>query len=163
MQGESTVTVTIPAGVHTGNYLTVAGSGHAGRRGGPAGDAIVVVEEQEHEHFERHEDDVYTDIVVDFPTATLGGEVEVPTLEGSSMLKIEPGTQPGTNLRMKDKGIPHLNARGKGDQIVQFNVYIPSSLTSEEKKVIKGFKDSKNFDPKNADKGFFSKMKEAFS
>ena len=162
-QEESTVTVTIPAGVHTGNYLTVTGSGNAGRRGGRAGDAIVVVEEQEHEYFERHDDDVYTDVVVDFPTAAMGGEVEINTLEGASVLKIDAGTQPGTNLRMKDKGIPHLNARGKGDQIVRFNVYIPESLSSDEKKILKGLSGSKNFDPKNVNTGFFSKVKEAFS
>ena len=160
--GESTVKVTIPAGVRTGNYLSVTGKGHAGRRGGPAGDAVVVVEEIEHEHFEREEDDVFTHVVVDFPTAALGGEVEVPTLEGTSILKIDSGTQPGTNLRMKGKGIPHLNSKGKGDQIVRFNVFVPTNLSSEEKKLLKGLAGTKHFTP-SEDKGFFSRMKEAFS
>ena len=163
LAGESTVKVTIPAGVRTGNYLTVTGKGHAGRRGGPAGDAIVVVEELEHEDFEREEDDVYTDITVDFPTAALGGEVEVPTLEGSAMLKIDAGTQPGSNLRMKGKGIPHLNAKGRGDQIVRFNVYVPTTLSADEKKKLKELAESKHFTPTDKGKGFFSRMKEAFS
>lgn len=165
IEGESNVKVTIPAGVHTGNYLTVTGKGHAGRRGGPSGDAMVVVEELEHELFERQDDDVYTDVVVDFPTAALGGDIEVPTLEGTSVLTIEPGTQPGSLLRMKGKGIPHLNARGKGDQIVRFNVFVPTSLNSQEKKALKELSDSKHFTPpaKRERRAFFERVKEAFS
>jgi molecular chaperone DnaJ len=126
---------------------------------------MVVVEELEHELFERQDDDVYTDVVVDFPTAALGGDIEVPTLEGTSVLTIEPGTQPGSLLRMKGKGIPHLNARGKGDQIVRFNVYVPTSLNSQEKKALKELSDSKHFTPpdKRERRPFFERVKEAFS
>jgi len=163
VKGESTVKVTIPAGVRTGNYLTVNGKGHAGRRGGQSGDAVVVIEELEHEHFEREEDDVYTDLVVDFATAALGGEVEVPTLEGSSMLKIDAGTQPGTLLRMKSKGIPHLHGKGRGDQIVRFNIHVPTHLSADEKKALKDLAKGKHFQPSDKRSGFFSKMREAFS
>ena len=163
--GESTVTVTIPKGVRTGNYLTVSEQGHAGRRGGPAGDAVVVIEELEHEHFQREDDDVYTDLVVDFPTAALGGEVEVPTLDGFSMITIKPGSQPGIVMKMKGKGIPHLNSRGSGDQLVRFNVFIPTSLSSDEKETVKSLAESKHFSPDDTSEksGFFSRVKEAFS
>jgi molecular chaperone DnaJ len=108
---------------------------------------------------------VYTDVVVDFPTAALGGDVEVPTLEGQSVLSIEPGTQPGSLLRMKGKGIPHLNARGKGDQIVRFNVHVPTSLNGQEKKLLKELAASKHFTPpaQREKRDFFERVKEAFS
>lgn len=165
VEGETTVKVTIPAGVHTGNYLTVTGKGHAGRRGGEAGDAIVVIEESEHDVFERDEDNVYIHLVVDFPTATLGGETTIQTLFGESVLKIEAGTQPGSVLRMKGKGIPHLNAKGSGDQLVRFNVFIPTKLSSKEKSVLNELKDSEHFAPKDqkAESHFFQRIKEAFS
>ena len=163
LKDESTVKVTIPAGVRTGNYLSVTGKGHAGRRGGPAGDAIVVIEEKEHELFDREEDDVYTDLVVDFATAALGGDVEVPTLEGTSVLNVDAGTQPGTLLRMKGKGIPHLHAKGRGDQFVRFSVHVPTSLSSEEKKSLRELSKGKHFQPGDKRSGLFSKMKEAFS
>ncbi len=163
LRGESTVKVTIPAGVHTGNYVSVSGKGHAGRRGGAAGDVIVVIEEVPHEAFSREDDDVTINLTVDFPTAALGGTVTVRTLEGSAEIKIEGGTQPGTVLRMKGKGIPHLQSKGRGDQLVHFNVYIPTSLSSAEKATIKELGSSKSFQPKEKASGFFSKVKEVFS
>lgn len=163
IRGESTIKVTIPAGVSTGNYVSVSGQGHAGRRGGSPGDVIVVIEELEHEVFTREDDDVFIDLTVDFPTAALGGTVTVRTLEGSSEIKIEAGTQPGTVLRMKGKGIPHLQSKGRGDQLVRFNVYVPSTLTSAEKATMKELAGSKNFHPKEKASGFFSKVKEVFS
>lgn len=165
VEGESTVTVTIPAGVRTGNYLTVSGQGHAGRRGGRTGDTIVVVEEQEHDVFTREDDDVTMELTVDFPTAALGGEVEVPTLAGTAFLTIEAGTQPGTVLRMKGKGIPHLQARGSGDQMVSVNVWVPTSLTSKEKQVLKDLAVSDHFKPgsRGGARTFFNRVKEVFS
>lgn len=165
IDGETTVKVTIPAGVRTGNYLSVTGKGHAGRRGGSAGDAVVVIEEQEHDVFERHEDDVVMDLTVDFPKAALGGEVEVPTLEGASSLKIDAGTQPGTILRMRNKGIPHLNSSGRGDQLVRFSVHVPTSLNSKEKATLKELAESDHFKPGTSKgaKDFFQRVKEVFS
>lgn len=163
LEGESTVKVTIPAGVRTGNYLTVTGKGQAGRRGGPAGDAMVVIEEQEHDFFEREEDDVYDSLIVDFPTAALGGEFEVTTLLGTSTVKIDAGTQPGTEIRLKGKGIPHLNARGAGDHIIRFTIYVPTSLSAKEKTSLKDLAKSEHFQPKEREKGFFDRVKEVFS
>lgn len=165
IEGESTVKVTIPAGVRTGNYLTVTGKGHAGRRGGPSGDAIVVLEEIEHAFFHRVDDDVHYDLVVDFSTASLGGEIEVPTLEGVSVVKIEPGTQPGTLLSLKGKGIPHLQSRGRGDQILRFNVYVPKSLSTREKSILKDLAGNEHFKPpvEKRSKHFFEKIMEVFT
>lgn len=164
VQGETTVKVTIPAGVRTGNYLTITGHGHAGRRGGTTGDAYVEIEELEHDVFDRDDDNIYYELTVDFATAALGAEVEVPTLYGPTMLEIDAGTQPGTLLRMKDKGIPHLQSRGKGDQFVRFSVYVPKSLSSKEKQALKELAKSEHFQPKKGHHAsFFEKVKEAFS
>lgn len=172
VRGESTLKVTVPAGVTTGNYIPVRGKGNAGRRGGDAGDVIVVIEEQEHEHFVREEDNVIYDLTISFPDAALGGDVEVPTLDGSATLTIEAGTQPGTLLRMRDKGIPHLNQYGRGDQIVRVNVFVPTKLTSKEKEVLRELAKSAHISPgadhEKEGKGkkgrdFFDKVREVFS
>jgi molecular chaperone DnaJ len=143
----------------------VTGKGHAGRRGGEAGDAIVVIEEQEHDVFEREDDDVYIDVMSDFVTASLGGDITVRTLFGESVLTIEPGTQPGATLRMKGKGIPHLNSKGSGDQYVRFNIYVPTKLSSKEKETLKELGKSEHFSPKDQRRrsDVFEKIKGAFS
>ncbi len=165
VEGDSNVRVTIPAGVHTGNYLTVTGKGHAGRRGGPAGDVRVEIHVEEHTVFTREEDDVHCNVTISFPQAALGAEVEVPTLDGSAMITIEAGTQPGTLLRMKGKGIPHLQSRGRGDQIVHLHVFVPTSLTTSEKSALNNLAASKNFTPPELrnSRSFFDRVKEAFS
>ncbi len=165
VEGESSVKVTIPAGVRTGNYLTVTGKGHAGRRGGPAGDVRVEIAELEHDVFTRDDDDVHVDVTISFPQAALGADVEVPTLDGTSIVTIDPGTQPGTMLKMKGKGIPHLQSRGRGDQIVHLNVFVPTSLTAAEKKQLQELATNKHFVPpdKRNDRSFFDRVKEAFS
>ncbi|MEY3386024.1 MAG: hypothetical protein RIR53_835 [Bacteroidota bacterium] len=165
VDGETSVKVTIPAGVRTGNYLSVTGKGHAGRRGGEAGDAIVVVEELEHEHFERQDDDVTYGLTIDMLTASLGGSVTVPTLTGSAEIDIDAGTQPGSTLRMKGKGIPHLNSRGSGDQLIEIQVAIPTKLSGDERKTLESLRSSKNFRSPDQSKGssFFTKFKEVLS
>ena len=157
--------VTIPAGVRTGNYLSVTGKGHAGRRGGEAGDAIVMIEEREHEHFVRDEDDVLYTLTIDMLTASLGGSVVVPTLSGTAEIDISPGTQPGSTLRMKGKGIPHLNSRGTGDQLVEIYVSIPTKLSGEERKTLESLRTSKNFRTPDQKSGstFFNRFKEVLS
>jgi molecular chaperone DnaJ len=164
VDGETTVKVTIPPGVRTGNYIPLTGKGHAGRRGGNAGDAMVLVEEIEHEIFERDDDDVHMRFTIDFPTAALGGSVDVPTLTGVSAVTIDPGTQPGTVLRLKGKGIPHMNHRGAGDQLVHIDLYVPTKLSSDERSVLKSWASSKHFqvESQRESKDFFQKMKEAF-
>lgn len=170
VRGDSTVKVTVPAGVSSGNYIPLRGKGNAGKRGGEAGDLMVVIEEQEHEHFIREQDDILYDLTISYPDAALGGEVEVPTLNDTVTLTIEPGTQPGTMLRLRDKGIPHLNAHGRGDQIVRLNVYVPTKLSSKEKEVLRELASSANVAPgaknhKEGKKGkdFFDKVREVFS
>ena len=169
VQGETTIKVNIPAGVSEGNYIPLHGEGNVGRRGGPAGDIIVVIEEEPHDFLTRNGDDVVLDLLISFPEATLGAEIAVPTLSGRAKLKIEPGTQSGRILRMREKGIPHLNAYGRGDQLVRVNVWIPTSLTSQERSAIKSLGEFHNVNPKegdksaNSDKSFFERMKKAFS
>ncbi len=144
-QEESMLKVKIPAGVNDGNYLTMQGQGHVGRRGGAAGDAIIVIEELEHDHFIRNGDDVILDIDITFPQAALGAEIEVPTLTGKALLKIHSGTQPGAILKMRDKGIQHLNRHTKGDQLVRINIAIPTKLTKDEKNFIEKLAEQDHF------------------
>ncbi|MDZ7318111.1 MAG: molecular chaperone DnaJ [candidate division KSB1 bacterium] len=161
LKTDATLTVNIPAGVATGNYLTLRGEGHAGPRGGPAGDAIVVIEEKEHPYFERHGDDILYDLYLSFSQVALGDEVEVPTLNGRASLTIVPGTQSGKILRMRGKGIPHLNHSGKGDQLVRVLVWTPTKLTEKEKKLFRELAQSEAVRPPQADKSFFKKVKDA--
>lgn len=165
-KGEETVKVRIPSGVSKGNYITLRGQGNAGRRGGQAGALIVLIEEKEHEHFERDGNDIYYDLVLSVPDAILGTQTEVPTLKGKAKVKIDEGTQPGKLLRMKDKGIQGLNNTGIGDQFIRVNVYMPKDLSDEERKHIEALRGNENFDASNKDdsgKGFFSKIKDVFS
>lgn len=166
IRGEENVKVQVPAGVTRGNYITLRGQGNAGVRGGGNGDLIVLIEEKEHEYLERDGDDIFYDLQISIPDAVLGTTVEVPTLKGKAKMKIDPGTQPGKLLRMKEKGIKNLNSQVPGDQFVRVNVYIPTSLKESEKKKFEALRDADNFDPvQNHDnnKGFFTRIKNAFS
>ena len=107
------------------NYIPLRGEGNVGRRGGPAGDLIVMIEEEPHPLFTREGDNIILDLLVTFSEAALGADIEVPTLTGRARLKIEPGTQSGTILRMREKGLPRLNSFSKGDQFVRVNVWVP--------------------------------------
>jgi molecular chaperone DnaJ len=162
--GETVISVKVPAGVTTGNYIPLRGQGHASPHGGDAGDVIVIIEEKEDEIFERHGDDVLLDLPLSFPQAVLGDEVEIPTLTGRSKLSIPAGIPSGKILRMRGKGIPHLNGSGSGDQLVRISIYTPTRLNEHEQKVMRELMESENFSPAASDgKGFFKKMKEAFS
>ncbi|MDZ7659736.1 molecular chaperone DnaJ [Fodinibius sp.] len=165
-QGEKTVKVNVPSGVSEGNYITLRGKGNAGKRGGEAGSLVVLIEEKEHEHFERDGNDIYYDLVLSVPDAVLGTEVEVPTLKGKAKINIEPGIQPGKLLRMSEKGIHGLNRSGIGDQYVRVNVYIPKNLSDEEREHIKALRGKDHFKASNKEddgKGFFSKIKDVFT
>ncbi len=167
VQGESTIKVTVPAGVSQDNYIPMRGQGNAGRRGGPDGDLLVVIQEKEHENFTRNGDDILYDLFVSFPTAVLGGEVDVPTLTGRARLTIDPGTPGGRMLRMRERGIPHLNGYGKGDQLVRVNIWVPAKLTAREKELLKELGSAQHMTPTEEDrrtsKSFFSKVRNAFS
>ncbi|MFC2131214.1 molecular chaperone DnaJ [Bacteroidota bacterium] len=166
VKGEEKVKVNIPAGVESGNYLPLRDRGNAGKRGGDAGDLIIVIEEKEHPYFIRREDNVIYQLTVSFADAALGAEVEIPTLYGKEKIKIDSGTQPGTMITLRDKGIPHLNSHRKGDEFVYVNIFVPKTLSSKEKQMLKGLTESKNFTPDSKaakkEKDFFDKVKETF-
>lgn len=160
-QGEKTVSVDIPVGVNSGNYITVRGEGNVGPRGGPAGDALIFLEEKEHEYFERHGDDVLYDLPISVSQAVLGDEVEIPTLNGPVKLEIGPGTQSGKILRLRNKGIPHLNGYGCGDQLVRILVWIPTKLSSDERRLFEELARYEGLRPPKNGRSFFKKMKDA--
>ncbi len=165
LPGEDTVKVNIPAGVEEGNYLPVRGKGNAGRKGGPAGDLIVIIQEKEHEFLRRNGDDVIYELMISYPEAALGTTKEVPTLDEPEKVKIEPGTQPGSTIKLRNKGIPHLNDEGRGDEVIYVKVYVPNNLNSKEKSLLKELSESKNINPgkeSNKSKDFFEKVKDTF-
>jgi molecular chaperone DnaJ len=168
VQGESTIKVSVPAGVAEGNYLTLQGQGYAGRRGGHAGDLYVLIEEEPHPHFRRQGDDIVYDLLISFPTAALGGDVEIPTLRGTARLTIEPGTPPGRVLRMRERGIPHLNSHGRGDQLVNISVWVPTKLNPRERELLRELAKQEHLTPSEEDRksnsrSFFDRMKDTFS
>ena len=137
VQDESTIKINVPAGVFDGNYMTLRGEGNAGKNGGSAGDIIVLFEELPHQYFTRDGDNVIHELFISYPEAVLGTEVEVPTLNGRAKLKIDSGTQPGKFLKMREKGIQHLNSHGAGDQLVKINIHVPRNVTAKEKEMLK--------------------------
>ena len=159
--GEETVSVKIPAGVGEGMQMNVSGKGNAARRGGVNGDLIVVIAEDEHPNLERDGNDLIFDLPISFPDAVLGATVEVPTVEGNVKIKIEEGTQPGKILRLRGKGIPDVNGYGRGDFLVHIQVYVPKSLSKEDKKILEKMQESEAFKPKSKS-GFFDRMKDFF-
>ena len=147
-KGEEVVEIKIPAGVLEGMVVNVPGKGNAGHHGGIPGDIQVFIEEEQHKTFIRDGNDLIYNLLLDFPTAALGGEIDIPTIEGNTLkVKIENGTQPGKTLRLRGKGLPVVQGygSGKGDMVVNISVYIPKHLTKEEKKTIEGFVASDNF------------------
>jgi molecular chaperone DnaJ len=160
--------VNVPAGVTEGNYIPLQGQGNAGRRGGPAGDLIVVIEEDPHQHFKRNGDDIIYELWISYPTAALGGDVEIPTLTGKAKLAIDPGTPGGRMLRMRERGIPHLNNYGRGDELVRVNVWVPAKLNAKEKELLRDLSMCEHVNPSeedrlNTDRSFFDKVKDVFS
>lgn len=148
VKGEEVVEIKIPAGVAEGMVVTVSGKGNAGMHNGIAGDIQVFIEEEPNDTFVRDGRNVIYNLLLDFPTATLGGPVDIPTIDGKTVrIKIEPGTQPGKTLRLRGKGLPDVQGYGSGmgDLIVNISVYVPKTLSHDEKKAIESFKDSDNF------------------
>ncbi|MFI5149215.1 MAG: molecular chaperone DnaJ [Bacteroidia bacterium] len=164
VKGEDVITLNIPAGVSEGMQLSVSGKGNAGPRSGVPGDLIIQIEEAEHEHLIREGNNLIYNLFINFAEAALGTSVEIPTLEGKAKIKIDSGTQGGKLLRLKNKGLPSLEHYGKGDLIVNINIWTPQHLSSEEKKLMEKLRDSDNFKPHpgKKDRGFFDRMKEYF-
>ncbi len=163
-QGEEVITINIPPGVAEGMQMTVSGKGNSAERGGIPGDLIVLIEEEQDPHLKRDGHHLLYELYISIPDAALGTSVEVPTIEGKAKIKIEPGTQAGKVLRLKNKGLPELNTHFRGDLLVNINVWTPQHLSPEEKKILEKFKTSENFQPKpgKGEKSFFEKMKEYF-
>lgn len=160
---EQTVTFTIPAGTAGGSVLTVKGKGNAPMHGGVAGDLLVVVEELPHDELIRDGQDVIYNLMLDFPTAALGGSVEVPTIGGRVRVKIAPGTQPGKILRLRGKGLPSPDGRGHGDQLINVMVYIPEQLSDEAKANIEKLRGEPGMQPSESVKNsIFAKLRHVF-
>jgi molecular chaperone DnaJ len=164
VQKEEIIKINIPAGVGKGMQMTVNGKGNAPRRGGINGDLLVVIDEEEHPDLIREGNDLIYNLFISIPDAVLGTHVEVPTVDTNVKIKIEPGTQPGKILRLRGKGLPEVNGYGRGDLLVNVNVWIPKNVTKEESKQVEKFRESANFipDPDKNDKGFFERMKGYF-
>ncbi len=165
VKGEEVISINIPAGVGEGMQVNVGGKGHAAERGGVPGDLLVVIEETEDEQLKRDGNNLLYDLYLSIPDAALGTTVEIPTVEGKAKIKVEPGTQAGKVLRLKGKGLPQLNSYNRGDILVNINVWTPTELTSDEKKIMQKLKESENFKPHPGkdEKSFFEKMKEYFA
>lgn len=163
VRGEDKIEIDIPAGISEGQYITVRNAGNAGPRGGGNGDLLVIIHQEPHELFERHGDDLVFNLYLGFTQVALGDEVEVPTINGKAKISIAPGTQGGKILRLRSKGLPHLNATGSGDQLVRIFVFIPTKLNTKEKQLLKELSQQSNLFPSNSDKSLFDRMKEAMS
>jgi len=143
--------------------LSLSGKGNAARRGGINGDLLIVIEEEEDPNLIRDQNDVIYNLLLSFPMAALGGTVEVPTIDGVAKVNIEPGTQPGKVLRLRNKGLPSVNGYGRGDELINVNVYVPETLSDRERKLLDDMNKSENFTPSSAArKSMFNKFKKMF-
>ncbi|MBR4229192.1 MAG: molecular chaperone DnaJ [Bacteroidales bacterium] len=165
VKSEEIITINIPAGVQDGMQLAMHGQGNAAPRGGIAGDLIVLIEEQEHDVFERQDANLYYNAFITFSQAAMGAAIEIPTLNGKVKIKIDPGTPSGRVVRLRGKGLPVVNGYGRGDLLVCLNVWVPKDLTKEEKKILEQLDSHPNFtpNPTKQERGFFDKMKEMFN
>ena len=167
VKGEEVVEINIPAGVSEGMIVNVPGKGNAGRHNGTPGNIQVYIEEEPNDTFIRDDNDIIYNLLLDFPTAALGGSVEIPTIDGSRVrVKIEPGTQPGKALRLRNKGLPAVQGygRGNGDMVVNISVYVPKTLSQKEKKALEEMRESDNFKGDSATKRtIFQKFRNYFS
>lgn len=150
--------VSIPAGVYTDSHLRIRGEGEAGRSG--KGDLYVIIEVKPHPVFERHDNDILTEVKISLSNAILGTEVQIPTLDGKVKMKIPPGTQSGRIFRLRGKGIPDVHGRGRGDELVKINVEIPTKLTSQQRTIIEEFAKASGEDINK--ESFTEKIKKVF-
>lgn len=164
--GEETLQLEIPAGVSEGMQLSMSGKGNAGTNGGGAGDLLINIKEKEHPHFTRDGSNILYELDVNFVDAALGTSLEVPTLEGKVKITLPQGTPSGKIFRLRGKGLPSIQSYGKGDQLIHINIWVPTQLSSEERKMLEKLRSSKNFQPNEDDrrqrKGLFDKMKDFF-
>ena len=167
VKGEEVVEIKIPAGVADGMVLTVQGKGNAGIHNGVAGDIQVFISEEDNSTFVRQDNDLIYNLLLDFPTAALGGEVKIPTVDGKTVkINLEPGIQPGTTKRLRGKGLPSVQGygNGTGDIIVNISIYVPKTLTREEREALEKMQNSDNFKSDKATKqSIFQRFKNYFN
>ena len=162
IRSTKTVTVTVPPGISQDQILNIGGHGNSGYNGGPSGDLHVYVNVKKHSLFERKGDNVWCEIPLTFSQAALGHEVIVPTLDGKVSYKVHPGTQPGDVFKLKDKGIQHLNSRGRGDQYVRITIEVPRNLSAKQKEILKQFDSVSGTANYTKRSSFFDKVKDIF-
>jgi len=169
IQKDHKLSVRIPAGIATGQRLRLSAEGEAGPGGGPAGDLYVVIHVQDHAFFQRDGNDLYCEIPLNFPTLALGGEIQIPTLDGSEPFQIPAGTETGTAFRVRGRGMPDVSGRGHGDLVVTVKGATPRKLTKDQKKILEQFASSlpkEEFEPTPAsahsDRGLFDRVKDIF-
>ena len=162
LREERELTIEIPAGVATGQYMTLRGVGNAGQRGGARGDVHVIFEVADDPRFERDGEELYTEVLATYGQLVLGAELPVPTVAGSTMLKVPGGTQSGQVFHLRGRGLPRVNASGSGDLHVRVQLWTPDRLTEEERVLIERLNDVQKSVPLDSrGKGFWAKMKEA--
>jgi molecular chaperone DnaJ len=160
IRGDHSIPVQIPAGVATGQYMTLRGLGNAGPRGGPRGDVLVVFEVADDPRFERDGEDLYCEVLVTYPQLVLGADVEAPAVTTSFSLRIPPGTQSGQIFNVRGRGLPRVNATGVGDLHVRVQLWTPESVSREEEALLRKLAETQKA-PQSREKGFWTRMKEA--
>ncbi|GMO32623.1 MAG: molecular chaperone DnaJ [Candidatus Azobacteroides pseudotrichonymphae] len=161
--GEDIIVINIPAGVMEGMQLSIQEKGNAPRRGGVNGNLLVVIEEEAHPELIRDQQNIIYNLILTFYQASVGCMVEVPTLDGKAKIRVEPGTQPGKILRLKNKGLPSVNKYGRGDLLINITVYVPEHLTERQKEILSAIENASNFKPTSSVREkIFSKFKSVF-
>ena len=160
IRGEKQIAVRVPAGVATGQYMTMRGVGNVGPRGGPRGDILVVFEVEEDSRFERDGEDLYTEVLVTYPQLALGANVEVPMVSGTVTLQVPPGTQSGQVFNLRGRGLPRINSSAAGDLHVRLQLWTPDSFSEEEDKLIRRLSELQLV-PNPRPKGLWSKIRES--
>ena len=159
MRKKKTIQASIPAGIDNGQTISIRGQGNAGRNGGPAGDLLITITVRPHELFRREGTSVLCEAPITFTQAVLGAELEIPTIDGKVKYTLPEGTQSGTTFRLKGKGIPSINGRGRGDQYVTVYIETPRNLNKEQKEALKKFAAAMGEDEASGQKPFFKKFK----
>jgi molecular chaperone DnaJ len=162
LRGEHSIDVDVPAGVATGQYMTLRGRGNIGPRGGPRGDVLVVFEVDDDQRFERDGEDLYCEVLVNYSQLVLGADIEVPGVTGTLSLRVPPGTQSGQLFHLRGRGLPRVNTGGVGDLHVRVQLWTPSELEDEERELIGRLGELQGSPSQDRQsRGFWSKMKEA--
>jgi molecular chaperone DnaJ len=161
VRSERTLKITVPAGVATGQYMTLRGAGNIGPRGGSRGDVLAVFEVEDDERFERDGEDLFCEALVTYPQLVFGADIVVPGITGELSLRVPPGTQSGTVFHLRGRGLPRVNASGVGDLHVRVQLWTPQSLADNERAVIEQLGQLQGQAPAQREKSIWSKMKEA--